>query len=790
MSRQVSWVNTDPPLWESQVGPGQWGMPLISQKAFGDSDLHWPTENHSLPLTPVGQSLTVFESGFRTFVSPQEGDFVKTTTPKREAESKVPFAELHANFAAEREMAMRKSSMLLPVDIGPKMTIAEVEWEFIEVDMTRKKDIRKIMAHVKGTEVIVDVVAPRNNTLDPAYVTDREEFDYAVPSLHHLVAFDFKREINQVLFDHPVGSGHLSTRLLVRTTAATYITDVQEKFTTIAIVPYNDLRDDKYIDCDLHGNWLAGVTADGTWRIHSLETDEETEWEDGVPPIIAQGYDPNFEVLSDWKSIKLFDGGKMALATRKGLRLFTINDDKDPDAEPTFVELFHQQHSGDVIMDMKKDVKYPSLLVVASAARLIVYDTSKEKQHLQIARTLNLHAEDYSIKLSMSLVEGKSIAIIHSQLSVQKLFFTYAYTNPEEPLLLEWTCDPYPIMLSTQTPINSTVLVDFSDAIVMLFDIDIDECVVRKLLTSEPSKFQDYKPEPVWKFPGTYKNGPPQHVRMFNIDGYDKIMLAPPFPDPVSVADIAGNLDNLIKTWHKDGCPGGRTSLADLGANDIPSSIDEFGDMLTELQKHYDSSAVRVRLSVDPVKKYEELMSIYVTPSDDSSDRGNSLLRKYIIEYRIKTERDCRRLAAMSAYAACSVRRSREDKGKEKDVPVHVTKLLDEWVVGAPPKTNYDDWQEFGVRKKKRQAPTQQELLSQLAASRNAIPKLSLSSQVPSQRLSQRPSQRASLAPSSSHRSSLARVASQSSRRQSEGPAGSQGSHKRSKRRKTLGGFR
>lgn len=780
---QVSWVNTDPSLWESQVGTGQWGMPLISREVFGDTDLHYPTVNSSLPLSEVGQSLTLYDTGFRTFTSSTEGDIVETVRNQAVNKSKIPLAEMHAKFAEDRELGFRKSSMLFRVDVGTKMAMADVEWNHGDTEHVEDTNFAtfRIMAHAKGNELIIENVAPQDPSLDPAYATTRDVFDKSLPSLHHVKQHDFKREITQVLFDNLAGTGKLATRLLVRTTGATHVVDlnanVQELFTSMVSTSYFDLRDDKYVDCDLQGDLYAGATADGTWRIHQLGTEPEAH-----PPIIAQGYDPRFEVLSDWKSIKLFDGGKkMALASRKGLRLYAMNKE-DMGAEPTFVELFQQQHAGDVIMDMKRDPKYPNLLVVLSAVRMMIFDLNKDTP-LQISRTMNLLSEDASIKLSMSLVEGKSIAIVHSQLSLQKIFYTYAYQNPAEPLLLEWTCDPYPIMLSTQTPINSTLLVEFPGAIDMLFDCDIDGCVVRKLLTSEPSKFQDYKPDPVWKFPGQYKNGKEQNVRVFSFEGYDEFMLPPPFPEPIGVSEIAGKLDGLIKTWHKEGCPGGRTSLAQLGADDTPSSIDEFGEMLGELQKHYSTSAVRIFPNVDPVKKYEELMSVYVTPSTDTSDRGNPLLGKYLIEYRIKTERMCRRLAATLCYLTCSVRRSKEDRGKEKDVPVHITKMLDDWVIGAPPKTNYDDWVEFGTRKNKRKAPTQQELLSQIVASRNTIPTLSLSSQAPSQR--------ASLAPSSSHRSSLARVASQDTRRQSAGPSGSQGgSQKRSKRRKTLGGFR
>lgn len=790
MSQEVSWVNTDPPLWEAQVGPGQWGMPLISRTAFGDSELHYPSDNSgALPLSTVGQSLTLFDSGFRTFSSQTESLVSLNVHTAAYESGKNTAAELNDKFALDREASFRKSTQLFRVDIGSRMAMADVEWT------GEKGETLRIMAHAVGNELVVQTVAPEDPDLDPAYATTREEFDEALPSLHSPVNHDFGQEITQVLFDHRAGSGIPATRLLVRTVKATWIVelgkDVNELFTDMTSTTYFDLRDDKHVDCDILGDRYAAVTADGTWRVYSLETEPGAS-----PPIVAQGYDPRLETLSDWKNVILMDGGKkMVLATRRQLRLFNLED-----TEPAYVDLYERQHAGDLIMDMKQDLKYPNLLVVVSSARLMVFDMDKKDVPLQISRTLYLNREDASVRLSVSLVEGNSIAIVHSQLSLQKMFYTYAYTNPDQPLLLDWVCYPYNVLLLTQTPINTTQLVEFSNAIVMLFDIDIDGCIVRKLLTSEPSKFQDYKPQPVASFPGSFKRGEPSDLKTYRFAGYDDVMLPPPPPEPISASEIAEKLDTLVKDWHKAGCPGGRVCLAGLGADYVPSSIDEFGEMLQELRKHYNTSAVRVIPLVDPVKRYEELISIYVTPTHQTSDHGNALLAKFIVEQRIKTERICRRLAAMQAYMGCSLRRSKESKGKEKEQPPHISKILDEWIVGTPPKTKYDDWIEFGLdKKKKRRALTQQELLSQVAASRNAIPKLSLSSQAPSQRASlapsQRaslaPSQRASLAPSSSHkpRSSLARVASQDTRRQSAGPSGSQGGSQK-KRRKTLGGFR
>lgn len=784
-------MNTDPPLWESQVGPGQWGMPLISREAFGDTELHFPSDNvGALPLSTVGQSLTLFDSGFRTFSSTTEALVAPRIKSAVFEYSRVPEAELQDKFYMAREASFRKSTQLFRVDIGSRMAMADVEWKD---EATGEVETLRIMAHALGNELIVEKVAPENPDLDPAYATTRDEFDVALPSLHSLVKHDFEQEITQVLFDHPAGSGVPATRLLVRTVKTTWIAEIGESvdklFTDMMSTSYYDLRDDKHVNCDILGDRYAAVTADGTWRVYSLETEPGAS-----PPIIAQGYDIRLETLSDWKSVMLFDGGKkLAVAARKQLRVFTLEGGHKTDTKPTYVDLHTQQHAGDVILDMKRDLKYPNLLVVLSAARLMVYDMDKEEVPLQISRTLYLHREDTSVRLSMSLVEGNSIAIVHSQLSLQKMFYTYAYTDPDRPLLLDWVCDSYNVFLLTQTPINATQLVEFTNAIVMLYDIDIDGCIVRKLLTSEPSKFQDYKPPPVASFPGSFKRGEPSDTKTLNLVGYDDLMLPPPPPEPISASEIAEKLDNLIKDWHKAGCPGGRVNLSYLGADYVPSSIDEFGEMLHELAKHYNTSAVRVIPVVDPVKRYEELIRIYVTPTHQTSDQGNALLGKFIVEQRIKTERVCRRLAALQAYMGCTLRRRKESKGKQKEQPLHISKMLDDWIVGAPPKRRHDEWTEFGKKKKKPRALTQQELLSQVASSRNAIPKLSLSSQAPSPRASLAPSQRASMAPSSSlkPRSSLARVASQDTRRQSAGPSGSQGgSQKKSKRRKTLGGFR
>lgn len=820
---EVTWMDTDPPLWEAQVGPGQWGMPLISRKAFGDTELHFPSDNSgALPLSTVGQSLTLYDSGIRTFSSLTEGHSVRGVLKATIARSKLTAAELNDRFSAERVASFRKSTQMFRIDVGPRMAMADVKWTPVG---TSEEEVVRIMVHAQETRLMVEVVAPENSDLDPAYATTREEFDEALPSLHQVTKHDFEQEITQVLFDHPAGSGIPATRLLVRTVGATWIVEVgksvKELFTNMTSTSYYDVRDDKHVNCDIQGDRYAAVTADGTWRVYSLETgsSEADEEAPTSPPIVAQGYNPRLETLSEWKSVTLLDGGdRMVLATRKHLRLFTIRGGDD--SKPNYVDLHTLQHAGDLIMDVKRDLKYPNLLVVLSPARLMVFDLNKKDvPYLQISRTLYLNRDDASVRLSMSLVEGNSIAIVHSQLSLQKMFYTYAYTNPEQPLLLDWVCDSYNVLLLTQTPINTTQLVEFSNAIVMLYDMDIDGCVVRKLLTSEPSKFQDYKPEPVAHFPGSFKRGEPPETKKICIKGYDELMLPPPPPEPSGASEIAEKLDNLIKTWHKDGCPGDRVSLADLGADYLPSSIDEFGEMLGELRKHYNTSAVRVTPGIDPVKKYEEMISIYVTPTHETSDQGNALLAKFIVEQRIKTEQTCRRLAAMQAYMGCTLRRSKEPKGNEKEQPLHISKILDEWVVGTPPKTSYDDWVEFSLdKKKKRRALTQQELLSQVAASRNAIPKLSLSSQAPSQRTSLAPSQRQSLAPSqrapsqrpslappqrapsqrapslapsSSHqpRSSLARVASQDTRRQSAGPSGSQGGSQK-KRRKTLGGFR
>ncbi|KAG5363182.1 hypothetical protein CJU89_2345 [Yarrowia sp. B02] len=780
----VRWPDTEPPLYEAQVGYGQQGLPLVAPHLFGDSEVHFASGNNSLPLSTIGQSLTLFDSGTRIFSGMVEGDVLTVRMPSKQQleRSKTPVNEVQQEAALRREAGFRTSTRLFPCDVGARMSIAKVGED-------------TVMAYPHGSVLRLDRVAPKDPQFDPTYATTRAEFNKALPSLHHMEEYDCAREINQVLFDQPAGSGRPASRVLVRTPAATHILDLGDNdddpdtcIASVTATPYFDLRDDKYVDCDLLGDLYAGVTADGTWRVHSLGTESKR------PPIVAQGFDPLFEELSDWKAVMLFnEGTQMALASRRGLRLFTL-DLEDIGAEPSFVSIFVEQNAGERIMDMKRDLRYPNVFVVLTSGRLMIYDVDREDP-LQLVRTLQFDPRDVSLKLSMSLVDSKSIAIVHSQLSNQKIFFTYAYQNPDEPLLIEFVCDPYPVLLLTQTPINSTFLVEFSDTIVMLFDFDIDGCVVRKLLTSEPSKFQDYRPEPVVQFPGQFPPGKPPGVVTRKLENYDAFIgFGKDDPEPISVSEIAEKVDGLIKTWHKDGCPGTKTTLAMLGADWIPSSVDEFAEMLRELEKHYNTSAVRVRPHIDPVQKYEQLVSVYVEPSNETSDEGNPVLRKYILERKIRIERECRRLAAFHAYASCSLQPSKDREAEKamKGAPLHISKLLEEWVVGEPA-VNFDHWVEFGVRGKKRKALTQHELLSEVAASRNAIPKLSLASQAPSQRASLAPSQRASLAPS--QRASLApsqraSLAPESSRRQSATPSASQSSQNRSRRRKTLGGFR
>lgn len=757
------------------MGYGQWGLPMVSPELFGDTEEHYGRVNTHLPLSTVGQSLLLYDSGSRKFTQPTEGNMGplirKHDKLKRPEHSRVEFSE-------RRDDALHNTTKLFPCDSGDKLGVATIGGE------------EKYLAYPEGAVLRLDLLKPEDPALDSTFATIPSEFDKSLPSLHHIEECEFQSDIKQVLFDSAE-----ATRILVRTADGTHIVPVAKRPNKTALIKrkgqkltsFVDLRGDKHMDCDILGDVYAAVVADGTWRIYNLATKHTS------PPIIVQGYDPTFEHLSDWRRIFLFDEGKkVVIAGRNEIRLYTLDYEEDTKVQPTYIGLFQKQHGGDMVMDLQRDPIYPNLLVIFTSARLMIVDTNNPVP-VQITWHLQYSHEDATLRISMAAVGGRSVAIVHSQLAAQKSFYTYGYRDPEKQDVLQFVCDPYSVLLLTQTPIDSTRLVEFSDTIVMLYDYDIDGCVVRKLLTSEPSKFQDYRPPPVSEFPGSYPPGKLPPTDLANFAKFQKTFPPIPLPEPVPVAEIAGHLDNLIKTWHKEGCVDGRATLADLGADYTPISIDEFGEMFQELQEHYrtEGSAVRVSLVLDPVKTYDNLISLWLEPTHAYSDQGNELLSRFIEARRIVVERQCRRVTALQTYASCTVRRAREEVPTE-GTRLHTQRMLDEWVLGKPISHEYL-WKEFGVAtKKQREAPTQQDRFAELIASRNAIPSLSIS-QTPGSSLG---GHRVSLAPSVRASQDFRRQSSLApSQNPTQNPAsqarGTQPSQNRkSKRRKTIGGFR
>lgn len=723
----MQWPDTSEKHLESaQVGPGTSGLPVILPGVFGAAKPQFARVNEVQPLTLVGHSKVVFDTGRRMFSSDQDSaalrfqsasQFEQFSMPKS-----IPKSQAEALLMMQRDAGFVESRAVRECDEGQRLSAGVLE------DNTGTDCVNRwYLAHGDDMTLKFDELRPANADLDPLDAPSTSHFNDAIHSPHRCDSYQFESGIRQITFDYECSWERLATRLLVRTRKCTYVffvkgskNPVTKNLALLLSTPYGDARGDRHVNCDILGTKYAAITADGTWRVYDLDTVLPN------PPIVAQHYTEEMEHVSDWKGVLLTEGDRVLVANRQVVRLYNPWPSTQT---PPYSVLLSQYEYSETVCDLKRSPGFPHLALVLTNRRLSIFDVRKPQVPALTWRH-DFHHQDVSLQLSVSVVAGVSVAIIHSQLSSDKVIHHYLYYPDKDPdYFLTSVCDPYTIPLLTQTPIRSTCLVEFSQALSVLFDFDMDGCLVRKVITSLPDELRAYKPEVEGPFPGDFPIPRATDVAKYDLSRFKRPLRKRIMT--VSVPDIAEKLDYLIKDWFKNGCRGETASLLSLGVDFVPGSIDDFAEMIKELAAHYKTSAVRIFPGEDPVKVYERYVAAWVEPLNHWPDHGNASLAKFILDCKILRELEARRAAAMSTFASCRLEpASKEvdemDKTMDLELPVHVDKLLQEWDLddsGA----GYE-WTVFGGAAVAKDAtPTQSELFSQVISQRTAIPTLSVS---------------------------------------------------------------